>query len=267
VGSVEGGRHGRAGGARHARGAREFLPIPCDDPATWRRSRCACARASRPGPWITTSSASTAAAAPGGPRRPVPRAVRGHGEGARRRAPPAADRWTLVFQSRFGPEAWLQPYADVAVPALAARARRVLVTCPGFAAPTASRRWTRSATCSPRASAPRAARSCASCPASTIIRTGSPRCCVCSARASPGAWHDGSAARVSRGSLARGEARACGSGAAAASEPPRARGAGRSSRAAARSSSATASPSGRTCSARTSRPGPVRGSRSARAPS
>jgi ferrochelatase len=45
-----------------------------------------------------------------------------------------AERWTLVYQSRFGPEPWLQPYADVAVPALARRAARVLVTCPGFAA-------------------------------------------------------------------------------------------------------------------------------------
>ena len=44
------------------------------------------------------------------------------------------ERWTLVYQSRFGPEPWLQPYADVAVPALAPRAPRVLVTCPGFAA-------------------------------------------------------------------------------------------------------------------------------------
>jgi protoporphyrin/coproporphyrin ferrochelatase len=45
-----------------------------------------------------------------------------------------ARRWTLVFQSRFGPAAWLQPYADVAVPALAASAPRVLVACPGFTA-------------------------------------------------------------------------------------------------------------------------------------
>lgn len=42
--------------------------------------------------------------------------------------------WTLVFQSRFGPEAWLQPYADRAVPALAGSAPRVLVATPGFVA-------------------------------------------------------------------------------------------------------------------------------------
>jgi ferrochelatase len=42
--------------------------------------------------------------------------------------------WTLVFQSRFGPQAWLQPYADRAVPALASRAPRVLVVTPGFTA-------------------------------------------------------------------------------------------------------------------------------------
>ena len=42
--------------------------------------------------------------------------------------------WTLVWQSRFGPVEWLQPYAIEAVPALAARHRRVLVACPGFLA-------------------------------------------------------------------------------------------------------------------------------------
>jgi len=42
--------------------------------------------------------------------------------------------WSLVWQSRFGPVAWLQPYADVAVPALAARFPRLLVACPGFLA-------------------------------------------------------------------------------------------------------------------------------------
>jgi ferrochelatase len=45
-----------------------------------------------------------------------------------------AGRWTLAFQSRFGPQAWLQPYADAIVPSLAAHAPRVLVVCPGFAA-------------------------------------------------------------------------------------------------------------------------------------
>jgi ferrochelatase len=42
--------------------------------------------------------------------------------------------WSQVWQSRFGPVEWLRPYADEAVPALAARHRRVLVACPGFVA-------------------------------------------------------------------------------------------------------------------------------------
>lgn len=46
----------------------------------------------------------------------------------------AADQWTQVYQSRFGPAAWLQPYADRAVPALAARHPRLVVACPGFVA-------------------------------------------------------------------------------------------------------------------------------------
>jgi ferrochelatase len=45
-----------------------------------------------------------------------------------------ADGWTLVYQSRFGPAEWLQPYADQAVPELASRYPRILVACPGFAA-------------------------------------------------------------------------------------------------------------------------------------
>lgn len=45
-----------------------------------------------------------------------------------------ASGWSLVFQSRFGPEAWLQPYADVLVPALAATHKRVAITTPGFTA-------------------------------------------------------------------------------------------------------------------------------------
>jgi ferrochelatase len=40
--------------------------------------------------------------------------------------------WSLVFQSRVGPGRWLSPYADQAVPALAKRFRRVLITMPGF---------------------------------------------------------------------------------------------------------------------------------------
>ena len=43
-------------------------------------------------------------------------------------------RWSLVFQSRFGPQAWLQPYADEYVPALARDRARVLVVMPGFTA-------------------------------------------------------------------------------------------------------------------------------------
>lgn len=46
----------------------------------------------------------------------------------------AADDWTLVYQSRFGRERWLEPYAVETLPALAARHPRVLVLCPGFAA-------------------------------------------------------------------------------------------------------------------------------------
>jgi ferrochelatase len=46
----------------------------------------------------------------------------------------AGDSWSLVFQSRFGPQPWLQPYADQYVPALAERHPRVLVSTPGFPA-------------------------------------------------------------------------------------------------------------------------------------
>ncbi len=44
------------------------------------------------------------------------------------------EQWSLVFQSRFGPQAWLGPYADEYVPSLAKKFGRVLVTTPGFAA-------------------------------------------------------------------------------------------------------------------------------------
>jgi ferrochelatase len=44
------------------------------------------------------------------------------------------ERWSLVYQSRFGREEWLGPAADVFVPALAPRAPRVLIAMPGFAA-------------------------------------------------------------------------------------------------------------------------------------
>jgi ferrochelatase len=43
--------------------------------------------------------------------------------------------YTVVFQSRFGPGAWLQPYADERIVELArAQVRRLDVICPGFAA-------------------------------------------------------------------------------------------------------------------------------------
>lgn len=51
-----------------------------------------------------------------------------------RRAGLADGGWTLVYQSRFGPERWLGPAADETVRALAARHRRLLVICPGFPA-------------------------------------------------------------------------------------------------------------------------------------
>jgi ferrochelatase len=44
-----------------------------------------------------------------------------------------ADEWMLTFQSRFGPEAWLQPYTDKTMEALGeAGVKRVDVICPGF---------------------------------------------------------------------------------------------------------------------------------------
>lgn len=44
------------------------------------------------------------------------------------------DQWSLVFQSRFGREPWLQPYAVEAVPALARKHKSIAVVCPGFTA-------------------------------------------------------------------------------------------------------------------------------------
>jgi ferrochelatase len=45
-----------------------------------------------------------------------------------------ADAWQLVYQSRFGAEPWLQPYADKTLSALpAAGIKHVAVFCPGFA--------------------------------------------------------------------------------------------------------------------------------------
>jgi len=63
-------------------------------------------------------------------------------EALQRRLGIEPERWSMVFQSRFGPQEWLQPYADELVPALARNAepgvarnaKRVLVVMPGFAA-------------------------------------------------------------------------------------------------------------------------------------
>lgn len=47
----------------------------------------------------------------------------------------ADDQWLLVFQSRFGPQQWLQPYCDKTLQALPGQGvKRVDVICPGFAA-------------------------------------------------------------------------------------------------------------------------------------
>jgi len=46
-----------------------------------------------------------------------------------------AERMTLAYQSRFGREPWLQPYADETIRALAIKgARSIAVMCPGFTA-------------------------------------------------------------------------------------------------------------------------------------
>lgn len=44
------------------------------------------------------------------------------------------ERWTLVFQSKFGPERWLEPSAAELVPELGRRHGSILVACPGFTA-------------------------------------------------------------------------------------------------------------------------------------
>ena len=46
----------------------------------------------------------------------------------------AEGQWTLVYQSRFGRERWLEPDAARTVPELAARFPRVLLVTPGFVA-------------------------------------------------------------------------------------------------------------------------------------
>jgi ferrochelatase len=47
----------------------------------------------------------------------------------------ADSEWQLVFQSRFGPRQWLQPYADITLQTLPRQGvKHVAVFCPGFAA-------------------------------------------------------------------------------------------------------------------------------------
>lgn len=47
----------------------------------------------------------------------------------------ASDQWRVVFQSRFGREAWFKPYCDQTLRELPAEGkRRVDIICPGFAA-------------------------------------------------------------------------------------------------------------------------------------
>jgi ferrochelatase len=46
----------------------------------------------------------------------------------------ADDAWSLVYQSRFGREPWLQPYIDQTLPELARQGMKIVdVVCPGFA--------------------------------------------------------------------------------------------------------------------------------------
>jgi len=44
------------------------------------------------------------------------------------------DDWSLAFQSRFGPERWLEPATDALVCSLAQRHPKLLIACPGFTA-------------------------------------------------------------------------------------------------------------------------------------
>lgn len=60
---------------------------------------------------------------------------RATGERLARRLGLADGEWTLTFQSRFGPAAWLQPYTAPTLAELArAGVRRVDLVCPGFVA-------------------------------------------------------------------------------------------------------------------------------------
>ena len=42
------------------------------------------------------------------------------------------DQWRIGFQSRFGPENWLEPYTDQVIESLARQGKRILVYSPGF---------------------------------------------------------------------------------------------------------------------------------------
>lgn len=46
----------------------------------------------------------------------------------------ASDDWTLAFQSRFGPQRWLEPYLEPKLVELAARHPRLVLVTPGFLA-------------------------------------------------------------------------------------------------------------------------------------
>jgi ferrochelatase len=55
--------------------------------------------------------------------------------GVARRLGLAADEWSVAFQSRFGREEWLKPYADLTLQEYASTGKHkaVTVVCPGFA--------------------------------------------------------------------------------------------------------------------------------------
>lgn len=48
--------------------------------------------------------------------------------------PAIADKLKVTFQSRFGPEKWLQPYTDETIDALGAEGKKIAVLTPGFSA-------------------------------------------------------------------------------------------------------------------------------------
>ena len=67
--------------------------------------------------------------------RPLSLPVRQDRPPAARAARLAAERFRMTFQSRFGPDEWLQPYTDETVGAGAGRAPRSLaIIAPGFSA-------------------------------------------------------------------------------------------------------------------------------------